>query len=358
MESRAVVARNMRHPISTPPPRGRWLRPEIFFSWTFLVPFFAAAAITYWSAESGPDRYEARLVVSMPRPQSSLDFDPRVDPSLVPIELEVQPLRVFFRSPERMRTALEAVEPRARELDETRIMRLSRRLANQVRVRGLRRDAADRVLVETTLWTVDPELPAAVLSFLGAELQKRHRRLDGFLERKYDEVREQRDAQEIVVQSKRDDIRDLAVNALPDGLDQPLEALLARDDWIPTLRRGFRDARVSNEPEAIAPDADLSSIRDRMRSLRQQVAVEVDLLDQLETQLAGLRTRLKMAPSADAAPLEILSEPTPFPRAKDPVWLLVIASVIGVAAGCLSLFLRLILVDVRDSYAAKRQPFP
>lgn len=348
----------MRHPVSTPPPRGRWLRPELFVSWTFLVPFVAAAAITYWSAQSGPDRYEARLVVSMPRPQSSLDFDPRTDPALVPIDVEVQPLRVFFQSPERMRTALEAVEPRAKDLDETRITRLSQRLANQVRVRGMRRDAADRVLVEATLWTVDPELPAAVLSFLASELQKRYRRLDGFLEQKFDEVREQRDVQEGIVRSKRNEIRDLAINALPDGLDQPLDALLERDDWIPSLRRGFRSARVASDADAIAPDADLSAIRDQMRSLRQQIAVEVDLLEQVEAQLAGIRTRLKMVPSADSAPLEIITEPTPFPKAKDPVWLGVVASVIGVAAGCLSLFLRLILVDVRDSYAARRQPFP
>lgn len=354
-----IVARDLRR-VSQAASKGPIIRPRIFLSWTFLFPFVVVGGATAWLASQGPDRHEARFVFSVPRPQPTPNMAVDLAAERVAIvSEEIQPLRVFFRSPERMRVALEAVESRARTATEEQLNRWSRRLSDQIRVQALDPDGGgERITVVATMWDTRPDLPVDILEFFKDELVRRYDRVDGFLDRRLAQLQSRRDEQKARVQTKREEIRSNLESAMPEGVDEPFDRLIDREDWVTALRDDFRASRAATTPDEnvlTTEVQDFSAVRHRMRQLRTELAGEVEVLNELDTQLQGLEVKSRIVPPPSAIePLRVLTSPVAENPPKDPLWLGLMAVTVGVAAGALSIFLRLMVLDMRVAAVERR----
>jgi len=336
LETPAIVA---RHPGSTrpePAPGGR-LRPGTFLSFPFLFPFAVVAGGALLLSTRLPERDEARLVLSMPR-EDPVPVE-RVAPDLAAADPSLGPIRLFFRSPDRMLAALQADGDAGRDRTASaEIRRHARRLASQVSVKTAPSPDPRRTNVEVTLWTDPGRDPTSILSSLAADFFARSRRLETAQPKRIAKLREEHAAAEGELEARRAELFAWLDERLPEGVALSPDALLAGDGGFDRLREALREARASDPDGGIE---DLGDARRRLRELRLDVGVAERLREETGRQIEALERRM-----ATVAPDTVrrVSGPAATPPPDRRPWVALVSIALGAAAGSLSLLVRLLFV--------------
>ena len=330
MNRSAIVARDPRRP-SAIPPRGPLIQARLFLTRTFLIPCIAGTAIAVTLLLRAPERYEATIPISVPRPDPPSALD-RGD--WVSADAEIEPFRVFFRSEERMLAALEPAT------DDAPLR--ARRLAGQIRVESSRR-GAERIRVDVTLWDTEAGVDK-ILERLVGWLVQRYERVEDFVARQKDRLTEQRTLVSNRIESRLSDIEILLAEPL--GLEEA-DALLARvedKDWTDAVRESWRRVHGSNE-ESDSMGKELVELRDQIRRQRQGLLREQGLLRDLDQQLATVDGKSRFV---GPEPVRVEGSPETDRREREPHWIGLIAASVGLATGLGAILLRLGVSEIRS----------
>jgi hypothetical protein len=342
---------------------------RVFLTRSFYLPFLAVTALCFWLAQGVPQRYQARLLLSIPIARTG-ELEEVSAGS--PQRRETDSLRLFFRAPGRIESALARIEGQDPGLHRDDRSQLAARLARQTQVRVADDSATDRILVEVRTWSMERPYPSAILRTLGEDLlDLQERWSSGEVPARLDQIRARKVAQKVAVERTRSEIRDFLASRLPAGTDldlaveeslrsgaSALHDLLEPDDGG-TTTPDAASLQGSDEGQDDGENGQRSDPESRygFRKLRQRYQQETEILQEIESQEKGISSRLEALQAEEQRP-EILEWPARDPERvpPNPLFVLLICCSIGGAAGSLVLLIRLLGSEIRSRPAPRPEP--
>jgi len=289
------------------------------------------------------------LLVAAPNPVTDAED---ADARILQAARQRENLAVFFRSPGRIEAALdEVLRPSGTPGEARPDPALPSRLASQISIRSAGSSAPARALYEVRLWSTDSRIPGPVLRVLGRQLDDLSRRWSGLGPERMERIRAREAEQEAKIEATRAEIRAILAAVAPEGTD--IDAILEGGSLL-----DFGGGEASAEGTA-DDDRDRETVtewirslpetRHRLRSFRQRLAEQKEILEEMRRQDDLLQERQETLAHESGA-IEVVAWPETEPRTAPPrpLFLALLSLSLGGVAGSLGLLARLFVSELRS----------